>query len=401
MTLATQELSEQSVGQLARELLEVIRVRDARIAADRGRQHTEVERVMREMRESITRETKFDPAQVDWRNPRMSMKSLRQYVRDEYRKRGLREANAETSFGQLLRYGVQHYLFDAYQQVETVMQSLYESRPSNNRQEWYAPLWGAEVPEDVDAGGKFSDSRIRGLDVVVENKKVGRMLSIERELVDDDQTGQIVQRASLLGQRMRYKEELDGILELINAKDKSTGAELAGYTTGIGNKGTNAALSMAELEAAAIALRKMKDPLGNFMLVNADTVAAGPDEEINLYKLLNSAYQPAVPGAAGTGIDASSGQTGWTLTTNWLQGKYTPVISTFFAHADVNGAGYWYVMQAKRGAVFQERDPLEVVQENPLSGQAFEYDSYRYRVRRRYKHKVIEPRFIYQGKGAQ
>lgn len=392
---------EESVGALAQELLEVMKQRDTHIARARDRTHKEVMAVMSRMRESIKRETLVDPGKIDWDHPRLSMRSLRRSVYEAYRTRRLREAVAETAFGQLLRYGVQHYLFDAYQSIATVMEAVYEQRPSSNRQEWYAPLYGAEVPEDVEAGGRFSDSRIRGLDVMVVNKKVGRMLSVERELVDDDQTGQIVTRATRLGERMRYKEELDAVTALVNAKDFSTGVAATGYTTAIGNKGTAGVISQPLLEAAAIALRKMKDPLDNFMLVDPDTVLGGPDVEIPLYKLLNSIYQPSIPGTAPeTASTAVSGQVGWTLTANWLRGRYTPVISTFFAHPTIAGSDYWFVLQAKRGAVVQNRDPLEVVQENPLSGQAFEYDSYRYRVRRRYKHAVIEPRFIFQGKGA-
>ena len=37
-----------------------------------------------------------------------------------------------------------------------------------------------------------------GLDTVLVNKKVGRILSIQKELFDDDQTGQIGTRASKL-----------------------------------------------------------------------------------------------------------------------------------------------------------------------------------------------------------
>lgn len=369
------------------------RVRE-RKAQGRAAITAEIERTNKRVREAVHRATRVDPAAIAWSDPSFSIRRLRESLEKMVRHGKLREAAAaETSFGQLLRYGVQQYLFDAYQQVDTVMEAVYEVRPSSNRQEYYAPLYGADIPEDVDAGGQFSDSRIRGLDVTVINKKVGRILSIERELVDDDQTGQISMRASRLGERMRYKEELDAVTAWVNARDYSTGVPLAGYTTAIGNR-ANVPLTQSALETAATALRKMVDPLGNFMLVQPDTVLVGPDAEIVLWKLLNSIYQPAVP-------STTPGDTGFTFTMNWLQGRYTPLASTLFAHPTINGGDFWYLAQAKRGAVLQNRDPLEVVQENPLSGEGFEHDAYRYRVRRRYRHAVIEPRFIYQGKGSQ
>jgi len=395
---------ETKVQEYAAAFLEAMRVRDEQIAASRSKAHEAIAKRMKEMRAEIREDTQVDPGAIDWYSGDLSVKRLKESVFRAYKARKIREAVAETSFGQLLRYGVQNYLFDAYQNVPTVWQAIFESRPSANRQEWYAPLYGAEIPEDVDASGHFEDSRIRGLDVVVINKKVGRILSIERELVDDDQTGQIVNRAQRLGERMRYKEEIDAMLAITNAKDYSTGAAASGYTFAIGNAFTmNQPLVQTEMENAAIALRKIKDPLGNFMLVLPNVVLVGPDNEINLYKLLNSAYQPSIPGTFGTDNVATSlpsGQTGWTLTVNWLQGRYTPVVSTFLAHPQVAAKLGWWLMQAKKGAVCQERDPLEVVQENPLSGQAFESDAYRYRVRRRYRHIVIEPRFIFQGSNA-
>ena len=392
------------------------RVVQTRGQQTRDFQYSLIRKRMGVMRESIKRTVRIDPAMIDWNNPMFSMRSLRRSMERLATNGKLREANAESSFGQLLRYGIQNYLFDAYINVATVYPAIFDSRPSANRQEWYAPLYGAEVPEDVAAGQHFDDSRIRGIDVMVVNKKVGRMLSIERELVDDDQTGQIVQRASRLGERMRYKEEIDALNSIINAKDFSTSsAGTTGYTTAIGNRPTTlGTLTQSALEGAAIALRKIKDPLGNFMLVVPDTVLVGPDNEIILFKLLNSAYQPSIPGAgagtyttgtgSGVAFEQQQGNVGWTLTSNWLQGRYTPVVAPLLADSRV-GSGvaslFWYVMQAKRGIVFQERDPLEVIQENPLSGEAFELDSYRYRVRRRYQPVVIEPRFIFEGNGSQ
>jgi hypothetical protein len=61
--------------------------------------------------------------------------------------------------------------------------------------------------------------------VRLKNLKFGRMLNVERELVDDDQTGQIVQRATTMGENVRlFEEQL-----VMNALLAAT------YTTAIGN----------------------------------------------------------------------------------------------------------------------------------------------------------------------
>jgi len=332
-----------------------------------------------ELRESIRKATGIDPqTDIDWKSPKFSFKRLRDEAARE-----LREAGAPSSLGQLFRYGIQQFMFDAYKTVPVVYPDIVQLRPSSNRQEWYAPLYGAEPPTEVAPGAPFDDSRIEGLDVTLVNKKVGRLVTMERELFDDDQTGQIVQRASKTGERVRYKEEQDVMSAIENAT----------YTTAIGNRpATFGALSQSTLEAADIALMRMKDPLGNFMLVMPALLLVSTADKFNAAKLLNSTLQPSVPGQAGeTASTASSGLTGWTMTINPLQGLYQLAVSRFLT------LNKWFLMEPRTSIPFQERDPLEIVQEMPLSGMSFSNDIYRWRVRRRYQVAVIESRYIYRG----
>lgn len=330
--------------------------------------------------------TGYDPQELEaaWRHPKFSIGKLR-------------EAVAESAMPQLLRAGVQNFMFDAYASVAVVYPDLVRVVNSDKFEELYAPLYGAELPKRVLPSQSFEDSRLQGIDVRVPNVKFGRILALERELVDDDQTGQIVQRASQMGERVRYVEEQTVINALLAAT----------YNATIGNGGgAGVALSQPALETATIALHKMKDPLGNLILVQPDTLFVSPSDEFNAAKLLQSALQPSVPGAAGqTANTASSGLTGWTMTTNPLQGLYALKVSRFLPSSlDASGSrgldntnGAWFLMQSKTSLVFQDRDPLEVRQENPDSGEAFNRDQYRYRTRRRFNAAVIESRYIYRG----
>jgi hypothetical protein len=45
----------------------------------------------------------------------------------------------------------------------------------------------------------------------------------------------------------------------------------------------------------------------------------------------------------------------------------------------------WAIGEAKKGFIFQERDPLEVIQEAAATGAAFQFDAMRYRSRRRFE----------------
>lgn len=348
---------------------------------NRERQLREVGAAHTALKESIQKKQGIDPDSIAWDEAEYTpgfWKKLEESTGER-----LREVNVGSSLGQLFRYGIQSFMFDAYKDVPVIYPDIVSVRPSSNRQEWYAPLYGAEIPQEVAPGGKFGDSRIQGLDSVLINKKIGRILELDRELFDDDQTGQIVMRASKLGQRARYKEEFD----VMSAVRGGT------YTTTIGNKfASNTALTQAALEAADIALMAIRDPLGNRMLVMPSYLLTDPSNKFNAAKLLNSTLQPSIPGSASETIgSAASQQTGWTGAINPLQGLYQLGVSRFL------GAGDWFLMEPRTSLPFQERDPLEITQENPQSGKSFENDAFRWRVRRRYQTALLESRYVFAG----
>lgn len=370
-------------------------------------QTARMERVRESARQACIQSARIDPATIDWHDPDFSIGKLRESM---FRK--MREAAAESSFPQLLRAGVQQFMFDAYQTVPTIFQDLVRVVSSNKYEELYAPLYNSELPVEVLPGEAFPDSRIVGLDVHVRNRKFGRLLAFQRELVDDDQTGQISQRAANLGMMMRYIEELEVIRAIVEAEDTFNKLSTTGYTTAIGNSpATPGALSQAALEEADIALQNMQDPLGNFMLVMPDTVLVSPSDKFNLLKLLNSTLQPSVPGASGETLsNVKGGQTGFTMTINPLQGEYTAKVSRFVPgkSSKLGGPGLkgpgldaangaWFLLESKKSVVFQDREGLEIVQENPAAGAGFQFDEYRYRIRRRFNAKTIDTRFIWRG----
>ena len=365
------------------------------------RQKRSIDAQKNRLAESIKHRVRMDPEALIklMESDNFSWKKVRRNLETNESK--LREANSESAFGQLLRYGVQHFMFDAYQSIDDFVYTDYVSvRPSTNRQEWYAPLYGPEIPRDVPTGGKFEDSKLYGLDRELVNKKVGRMFSVERELVDDDQSGQIEDRATKLGSRMRYKEEADvnGVDVFTNVpKNISglTGVAGVSYTVAKGNRPTTfAQLSQPALEAADIAMHTMLDPTGIRMMVKPSLLLVSPSDKFNAAKLLNSTLQPSVPGAAGQTFNtATSGLTGFVNTINPLQGLYTLKVSRFMP------ANYWYLMEPKTSIVFQDRDPLELLMEARDAGMSFERDEYRWRVRRRYATDVIEYIYFYCGNG--
>jgi len=347
-------------------------------------QRRDLARAKKRLREEMQESFGIDPAEVQWRNPRLTIKGIRESLRR--RARGfMQEAVAATAFAQLLRYGVQNFLFGSYRLVPTVYSDIVAVRPSGNRQEFYAPMYRSEMPKPLKPGEDFPESQLRGIDKMVVNQKYGRLLSIQRELIDDDQTGQISSKAAEMGQMVKYREEYDVMTKL------QTGSFYS-YASYGNRPAAWAALSQPALENADIALSEMLDPLGNRMLVIPDTLLVGSANKFTAARLLNSTLQPSVPGATGeTFLTASSGHTSGIMAVNPLQGLYKLRVS-FFLNRNT-----WILLQAKTGIVLQDRDALEVMQENPASGASFQCDEYRFRVRRRYATDIIEPRFQYAG----
>ena len=350
---------------------------------ERDLQMEEVTASQTKLRESISKRHGIDPETLVWSMTKRKSKEFWSKL-EEACGESLREATPASAIGQLYRYGVQQFMFDAYKAVPVIYPDIVHMIPSSNRQEWYAPLYSPELPDEIAPGTPFGDSRVSGLDTVLINKKVGRIFSMPREAMDDDQTGQLAKRPSKMGERVRYKEEYDVMAAIRGAT----------YSSTIGNTpSADVALTQAALETADIALQGIRDPLGQRIMVMPSYLLVSTKDKFNAAKLLNSALQPSIPGSAGSETigDAASGQTGWTMSVNPLQGLYKLGVSRFL------GSGDWFLMEERTAIPFQERDPLSIVQEDPNAGVSFDRDLHRWKNRRRYQTAVLESRYIYKG----
>jgi len=150
---------------------------------------------------------------IDWFSPSLSFRRLRESVTEQSVR--LRESNPESSFGQLLRAGIQTFALNSYQTVPVVYPDLVTEVTSRRFQEFYAPLFRPNLPKLVLRGQKFQENPAAGLDRVLTNFKFGMIESFERELFDDDQTGQIKNRASQMGENFKIMEEIYVIGKII------------------------------------------------------------------------------------------------------------------------------------------------------------------------------------------
>ena len=337
-------------------------------------------------------------------DPGFSIQNFRLNILREAAEGNLKEGTAETSFGQLLRVGVQAMAADyfAWAGTETIFQDIVDERPSNKYAEFYAPMYGGQLPKPVERSGRYASSYFKGTDSMIINQKFGRLYEFEKELWDDDKTGQIRQKASEIGQGMRIAQEMWFTARLtgesmtfaeditvpqpqvvgVYAPTSTTGVyqtALFGTIAGVdyGNcattTGVTTKLSQSNIEAASIAMLKARDPMKNLLLTKMDTLIVSVNDMFTAAKLINSTLQPSMPAVSDQGSGTVSafftgGATGYVNTINPLMGLYKLKVSRYLP------AYHWYLGQAKKGLIMQSRSPLEIIQENPASGESFGRD---------------------------
>lgn len=308
------------------------------------------------------------------------------------------ESQAELAFGQLLRAGVQNTFNDIYQKVDVVYHALVREVTSNKRQEFYAPLERVGFQKQVPKQGNFPETTFKGLDLELINKKSGVIVAFERELFDDDMTGQIAQRASQMGENAAIYEEAYVMAKIANAA-----ADLDGETLGVSQTwstvysttglhgaglGVNALadgrLSQGKIEQGYILAQKMKDQSGRPIVVLPKVLAVSPQDIFYAKVLLNSAQGASMSSTAS----ADLGKVGGIMGINPIQNLMSVVVSRFLPD-------YAAIMVDQgKGFVFQRRDANEIVQENPQSGPAFSQEVFRFKHRARWEADFIDPKFF-------
>lgn len=356
-------------------------------------------------------------------------KSLKEWRRTAIRaSRAMREATSETALAFLLRKGVQTLANDWYNVVPREWQDYAAVAQSTTIAEFYPPLYGSQIAGLVPAGERFPEGRIIGENSVLTNYKFGLIESFDRELFDDDQTGQIRLRASRLGQSMALTENIYAAYRFIGTKqaygnagtlltvpaslystsDVNGTAFTGPWSTAMYGPGTlpvfnsgagaatygntptvHSALGLNGLKLAWSVLLNVKDPLGNKVIVNPNTLLVSSMDALHAPMLVSPpAGVPYYPSPIGqsfgvtqqTASNATAGQAGGVFGANPFMGLGIKVVVARFL-AD----WAWALGEKGKGFMWQERDALEVVQENPAAGAAFEVDAYRFRSRRRFE----------------
>lgn len=322
----------------------------------------------------------------------------------------LRESDSVTAFPGVLRAGVQSIVNSIYESVPVTFSDWAHAVTSTKLEELYAPIQGIGFPSQIGEAEVYPEVGAAGLDIKLRNRKFGTMFAVNRELMDFDQTGQFQKQAGLLGEYAKQVLEVycyGKLASVSGAKyanisvpvsetkpsDEATYPWSTALVGGGATKpGSYGALNQANIQAGIIALMNQLNILGLKMSVNPKRLLISPHYRFDAAVLLNSGWYP-------TG--AAAGTTGSVGAINPLQGILDLTTSRFMFDqtGSVNAdSKAWYIVDdSKPFFVVQVNTPAEVQLENPASGQSFDRDIVRFKLRVVANADFIDPRFAWQG----
>ena len=345
---------------------------------------------------------------VDIRDPKAFPVMKGGFFKEAQKK--LRESDSVTAFPGVLRAGVQSIVNSAYETVDVTFSDWAHAVTSTKLEELYAPIQGIGFPSQVGEAEVYPEVGAAGLDIKLRNRKFGTMLSVNRELMEMDQTGQFQKQAGLLGEYAKQVLEVycygklasvsgmkySNISVPVSETQPSSEATYP-WSTSLSGGGSNrpasyVALSQASIQNGIIALMNQLNLLGLKMSVNPRRLLISPYYRFDAAVLLNSGWYP-------TG--ATAGATGSVGALNPLQGILDLTVSRFMFDnsGSVNASSKaWYIVDdSKPFFVVQVHTPAAVELENPVSGQSFDRDIVRFKLRTIANADFIDPRFAYRG----
>jgi phage major head subunit gpT-like protein len=361
---------------------------------------------MRNLRESMMRSYGVDiqdPEKFPFMKENFSIRAFRDKMR---------EADTASQYTAFLRAGTQNLINDGYGKAETTFEDWVTVRPSTMNTEIYATNQGLSFPREVGPSEPYPEVTAATLDGKLQNRKYGSMYVLEKELIDDDQTGTFQSQAGGMGEYMKLLAEVLCYAKLasvpnmryadfqIPQSEVKPSGEVNGFpwSTGMLGGGKNRPATFSLINQAAIqsGMTGMKNQLNKQGLKipsKGNRLLIGSVQAFDVKTLLNSAYYPT--GAAASGV------TGGAFAENPIRGIANVTESSFMPKNDgtFNGDSYaWYIVDdTKPFFVLQVREAAHVTQEAPDSGKSFELDQYRYKCTARMNADWIDPRFAWQG----
>jgi len=269
--------------------------------------------------------------------------------------------------GQLIYQGV----YDAYTAPEYIGDQLVTaeaSREDNTRVPGLAPIdddalvveEGAEYP-DVKFGEDYID--------IPQSKKRGLKIGITREAVFFDRTGQVLEQARTVGERLGLNKEkriLRTVLGLDNTFKRKGVAANTYLTTGPRiNDITNALADYTDLDAVYDAFNAMTDDrtVPEPIVVTAKIMLVAQALQFvarNIIKATDIAVTPTVTNGASRMPNPYSGVV-TPISSPWIQNLLTGASVNAQTNSAAEAATFWYMGDFKRAFRYRTLFPMQVL----------------------------------------
>lgn len=382
--------------------MSTLRERNQKIIARNLIENEEVKTLRNQMLKQYGVDPVTNTEKFPFAEGRVNLKALKQK---------LSEADSSTAFNQFLRAGLQQIVNGMYQATPVSYTDWVTVASSSRSEELYAPNHGIAFPRQVGRQEVYPEVGAAALDLKLRNLKYGMMYALEKELLEDDQSGTFAQQAGMMGEYMAILAEVlcyGKLASVANMKyidyeipvseTKPSYESAYPWSTALRGGGATkpasyGALTQANVQAGLVGLQNQKNLQGIKMLVNPKRLLIGPNKQFDASVLMNSAYYPS--GAA------TAGNVGGAFAINPIKGLLDITVSRFMFKNDgtVDGtSSAWYIVDdSKPFFVLQMREPVSVQQEALNAGDSFNKDIIRYKASCRMNADFIDPRFAWIG----
>lgn len=353
----------------------------------------------------------------DLTDPGFSIKAFREAAYELASRSRIYEANAEGALQQLLRSGISTSINAEYASavLDTNYQEIVTVLPTTQAVALFAPLYRAGFMQPLDPLEEPSEDAASGSDISIKPHDFGKIFKVSKNVMDDDQTGQLSEQATQIGQNGAILKDSRVWVRLIGKAGTDAGGSavsasqtgaMAGestwpwntsFTLGGGQNRLTAysVPTYQSLVTARVLGRKMKDPKGNRMAVNFDTLFCGVGVSDAIHEMVDSdsMFFPSTASikAVNAGAAGSDTGAGTTHAKNVLKGKYKVTDSVWLPDTA------WGLAAAGKGFTLVQREPLSVLMESPSAGQSFAMRVHRWNIHERYEVDWREPRFAVLG----
>lgn len=294
----------------------------------------------------------------------------------------LEEQVVATAFPVITGELINKSVMQGYTAVEAIGDSLVRIVPSKKRTEKIPGFEALEPAKEVLPAMPYPETGLIEKYVEINSKKYGEIISITEEAIMEDQTGQILARASEIGEDIRYLRE-SLILDVIQDVNSNSYNGAVLYDDSLyGNLGSTAfGTDGSGLEATRLKLTAMKDEAGKRILV-AKRQLLVPDA------LLKAASDLIYPGALpGTTVAVES---------PFYKRVITELLSSPLL--DDNSLVAYYYGNFPREFWYMDIWPIQTFRQKQDSDAYFERDIYaRFKVRFYGGAGAVDHRFVIKG----